>query len=346
MSVWLNRIATSVPRFEAHGKFLAYAPMMLADERDRRKFARLADKAQIERRYTIFEPAPEPERLDSGDFYVRGSFPPTSARMALFDEHALPLALEACREALAGSRGGDITHLIVTTCTGLSTPGLDLQLQQALGLRSSLERTVIGFMGCYAAINGLKAASHIVRSEPRAKVLLVNLELCTLHLQEDVDLEGLLGFMQFADGCAASVISAESEGLQLKRFHCDVLPEAAELITWQVGDRGFAMELSPSLPKVLGDNIADLMNWVDAPISLWAVHPGGRAILDAIQAGLSLPEDALAVSRAVLRDYGNMSSATVMFVLKAMLESAAPGAGLAMAFGPGLTLESMIFDKP
>ncbi|MBZ0137250.1 MAG: type III polyketide synthase [Planctomycetes bacterium] len=346
MSVWLNRIATAVPPFEAHGKFLAYAPSMLSDERDRRMFTRLASKAQIERRYTIFEPAPEPDRLDAGDFYVRGSFPPTSARMALFDEHALPLALRACREAIAQTRPADITHLVVTTCTGLSTPGLDLQLQQALGLRSSLERTVIGFMGCYAAINGLKAAWHVVRSVPTAKVLLVNLELCTLHLQENVDLEGMLGFMQFADGCAASLISSEAEGLQLKRFHCDVLPEAAELITWQVGDRGFAMELSPSLPKVLGDNIAGLMNWVDAPINLWAVHPGGRAILDAIQAGLNLPKDALDTSRAVLHDYGNMSSATVMFVLKAMLESSTHGTGLAMAFGPGLTLESMIFDKP
>lgn len=346
MSVWLNRIATAVPPFEAHRKFVAYAPSMLDDERDRRMFARLAGKAEIERRYSIFEPAPEPERLDAGDFYVRGRFPPTSARMAMFDEHALPLALQACRKAITGSQPGDITHLVVTTCTGLSTPGLDLQLQQALGLRSSLERTVIGFMGCYAAINGLKAAWHIVRSVPTAKVLLVNVELCTLHFQENVDLEGMLGFMQFADGCAASIISAEGEGLQIKRFRCDVLSEAAKLITWQVGDRGFNMELSLKLPKVLGDNIARLMTWLDDPISLWAVHPGGRAILDAIESGLNLPKDALAASRAVLRDYGNMSSASVMFVLKAMLETRSSGTGLATAFGPGLTLESMVFEKP
>jgi alpha-pyrone synthase len=345
-AVWLNRIATAVPPHEGHGKFLQYAPSMLSDDRQRRMFTRLAEKAQIERRYTIFEPSPDPQRLDAGDFYVRGSFPSTAARMALFDKHALPMALGAAREAITGLRAQDITHLVVTSCTGLSAPGLDLQLQQALGLRSSLERTMIGFMGCYAAINGLKAAWHIVRSVPTARVLLVNLELCTLHLHENVDLEGLLGFMQFADGCAASVISANPVGLELKHFRCDVLPEAAELITWQVGDRGFEMELAPSLPKILGDNIAGLLHWLDEPVELWAVHPGGRAILDAVEAALKLPADALKPSREVLRSYGNMSSATVMFVLKAMLEADKPGSGIAMAFGPGLTLESMIFRKP
>ena len=344
-AVWLNKVATAVPAHEGHAKFLQYAPSMLADDRQRRMFARLAEKAQIERRYTIFEPSPDPARLDAGDFYVRGSFPSTAARMALFDQHALPLAQKAAREALVGLRPQDITHLVVTTCTGLSAPGLDLQLQQALGLRSSLERTVVGFMGCYAAINGLKTAWHIVRSMPTARVLLVNLELCTLHLHENVDLEGLLGFMQFADGCAASVVSANPTGLELRRFHCDVLPEAAELVTWHVGDRGFAMELAPSLPKVLGDNIAPLLHWLDEPVNLWAVHPGGRAILDAVESALKLPPDALQASREVLRNYGNMSSATVMFVLKAMLDGK-PGNGLAMAFGPGLTLESMTFRKP
>jgi alpha-pyrone synthase len=319
---------------------------MLSDDRQRRIFTRLAEKAQIERRYTIFEPSPDPQRLDAGDFYVRGSFPSTSARMELFDRHALPLALGAAREAIVGLRPQDVTHLVVTSCTGLSAPGLDLQLQQALGLRSSLERTMIGFMGCYAAINGLKAAWHIVRSVPTARVLVVNLELCTLHLHENVDMEGLLGFMQFADGCAASLVSANPAGLEFKRFHCDVLPEAAELITWRVADRGFAMELAPSLPKVLGDNITGLLRWLDEPVDLWAVHPGGRAILDAVESALKLAPEALKPSREVLRNYGNMSSATVMFVLKAMLEDRKAGNGLAMAFGPGLTLESMTFRKP
>jgi alpha-pyrone synthase len=344
--VWLNTVATAVPPHEGHAKFLDYAPSMLSDERQRRMFVRLAEKAQLERRYTVFEPSADPARLDAGDFYVRGGFPSTAARMKLFDEHALPLALPAAREAIAGIRPQDITHLVVTSCTGLSAPGLDLQLQQALGLRSSLERTVIGFMGCYAAINGLKAAWHIVRSMPTARVLLVNLELCTLHLHEDVDLEGLLGFMQFADGCAASMISANPVGLELRRFRCDVLPQAAELITWQVGDRGFDMELAPSLPKVLGDNIESLLHWMDEPVELWAVHPGGRAILDAVETALKLSPGALVTSREVLRNYGNMSSATVMFVLKAMMDAAKTGSGIAMAFGPGLTLESMIFRKP
>jgi predicted naringenin-chalcone synthase len=345
-NVWLNRIATALPPFEGHSKFLEYAPSMLADERERRMFARLAEKAQIDQRYTIFEPSPDPERLDVGNFYSRGDFPLTAARMQMFELHAPALATAAAREAISGLRPQDITHLIVTSCTGFSAPGLDLQIQQALELRPSLERTLIGFMGCYAAINGLKAAWHTVRSMPDAKVLLVNLELCTLHLQERVNLEGLLGFMQFADGCAASIISAEPNGLELKRFQCEVMPEAADLITWHVGNHGFNMHLSTSVPKVLGDNLPSLLRWLDEPINLWAVHPGGHAILDAVESGLRLQPEDLRASREVLRKFGNMSSATVMFVLKSMLEGGDAGNGIAMAFGPGLTLESMTFRKP
>jgi alpha-pyrone synthase len=345
-NVWLNRIATALPTFEGHRKFVEYAPSMLRDERERRMFARLAEKSQIEQLYTIFEPSPDPQRLDAGGFYRQGEFPSTAARMQMFELHAQPLALAAARDAITGLRPQDITHLIVTSCTGFSAPGLDLQLQQALKLRPSLERTMIGFMGCYAAINGMKSAWHIVRSMPDAKVLLVNLEICTLHLQECNSLEGLLGFMQFADGAAASVISAEPAGLELKRFRCEVMPQAADLITWHIGNHGFDMGLSPRLPKVLAENLPSMLRWLDEPINLWAVHPGGRAILDAVESSLNLKPTDLRASREVLRKFGNMSSATVMFVLKSMLEGSEAGNGIAMACGPGMTVESMTFRKP
>ncbi len=351
-SVWLNRIGTAVPAHDVHRKFVEFAPALLRDERERRMFARLAEKAQIEHRFSIFEPSPDPALLDAGEFYVKGCFPGTAARMAMFEKHALPLAVNAAREALSDVDRNTITHLIVATCTGFSAPGLDLQLAHELGLRPYVERTVIGFMGCFAAITGLKAASHIVRSDPGARVLLVNLELSTLHLQEGADLEGVLGFMQFGDGCAASVISAEARGLKLGQFHCNVMHDAAQLITWMVGDHGFAMHLSPSVPGVLGESIVRMLQpfattSTMAATGMWAVHPGGRAILDAVESGLSLRPGALAGSRRVLRDFGNMSSATVMFVLRDLLaDSEARGNGLAMAFGPGLSLESMTFEKP
>jgi predicted naringenin-chalcone synthase len=348
--VWINKISTAVPPYDVHRKFLEYAPTMLPDERQQRMFARLSDKAQIEHRYSVVQPSNAPGQLDTNNFYRRGKFPSTAERMQLFEKHALPLALKASRE-VCGNQAAEITHLIVTTCTGMSAPGLDLQLQRALGLHSSVERTVIGFMGCYAAINGLKAARHMVRSEPGARVLLVNLELSTLHLHESADLESLLGFMQFADGCAVSMISAEPRGLELGRFHCDVMPEARELITWNVGDSGFGMELSPQVPLVLGSHLEALIsNWIKpderADLGLWAVHPGGRAILDAVEKSLTLKAGDLKASREVLREFGNMSSATVMFVLRSMLEDRdVSGNGVAMAFGPGLTLESMLFRK-
>jgi alpha-pyrone synthase len=208
-----------------------------------------------------------------------------------------------------------------------------------------VERTMVGFMGCYAAINALKLARHIVRSDPKAGVLMVNLEHCTLHLQETQELEQVLSFLLFADGAAASLITAREEGLALDSFKAVMVPETKGLITWRVRDLGFDMLLSGQVPTELGRALheGELMAERDG-IDLWAVHPGGRSILDAVEKGLELSADALAASREVLSRFGNMSSATVMFVLQRMMREALPGQrGCAMSFGPGLTAETMRF---
>ena len=242
-----------------------------------------------------------------------------------------------------------ITHVLVTTCTGLYAPGLDFDIVDHLGLCSSVERTMIGFMGCYAAINGLKTARHIIRSEPSARVLMVNLELCSLHLQETQDLEQVLSFLLFADGCAASILSAEPTGLALDSFRAVLIPETRDLITWKIRGLGFDMFLSGHVPIAIGKGLDALGQDVTGPftaddITLWGVHPGGRTILDAVERGLALPPDALAASRSVLERFGNMSSATVMFVLEELMRHAQPGErGCAMSFGPGLTAETMLF---
>jgi alpha-pyrone synthase len=239
--------------------------------------------------------------------------------------------------------------VVVTSCTGLYAPGLDFDIVRHLGLNPSVERTMIGFMGCYAAVNALKSANYIVRAQPEAKVLVLNLELCSLHFQETPELEQVLSFLLFADGCSASLVSAEPKGLAIDSFLAVGLPESSHLITWRIGDGGFDMHLSGQVPgeikRAMKDVGCKMTRGRDLQsIDLWAVHPGGRTILDAVEQGLELPPDSLRFSRDILSRYGNMSSATVMFVLqKVMAEAQSGQQGCAMSFGPGVTAETMLF---
>jgi alpha-pyrone synthase len=350
-TAYINRIATAVPTHDVHETFVRFADSLLEDPRLRKLFGRMADRSGIAHRYSTLEPAADPTAgaIDAAGQFTRGRFPSTGDRMGLFEAAALPLALEALGTLDIGDRRDRISHLIVTTCTGLYAPGLDMQIAAKLGLRSSVERSMVAFMGCYAAFNALKLARHIVRSEPEAQVLVVNLELCTLHLQETQNIEQVLSFLVFADGCAASLVTAEPEGIALDHFHAALIPQTEGLITWRVGDIGFDMHLSGQVPGAIGEGLASaaslILDGADPnAIDLWAVHPGGRSVLDAVATGLALPPNALEDSRAVLRDYGNMSSATIMFVLARMMRHGRAGArGCAMGFGPGLVAETMLF---
>ncbi len=312
----------------------------------------MAERSGITHRYSVLAPAQDPGggAVDDGGFYTRGAFPSSATRMALYERTALPLALDAVASLKRTNDLGTISHLIVTSCTGFYAPGLDMQLAAVLGLRPDVERTMVGFMGCYAAFNALKLARHIVRSEPESRVLLVNLELCTLHLQETQDLERVLSFLVFADGCAASLVSAEPEGLALDHFHAALVPESEGLITWRIGDLGFDMHLSGQVPAALAEGPDS--GRADDPRrgqtggygvvgrpSRWSVGYWMRSV-----ALSPLPAAALDISRGVLRDFGNMSSATILFVLERMMRAVAPGQrGCAMAFGPGLMAETMLF---
>jgi predicted naringenin-chalcone synthase len=351
---WLNRIGTAVPSHDIHAEFVDFARTALADARSRALFERMADLADIEHRFSLFAPGPKPRNhvLDSRGFYLRRSFPTTGARMALYREAALTLAREAISALDIEAERACITHLIVASCTGFTAPGLDFDIMQAVGLASSIERTIVGFMGCFAAVNALRLARHIVRSEPASKVLVVNLELSSLHLQEHWELEKMLSFLLFGDGCAACLVSAAPTGLRFEHFRAAVIPRSADLITWHIGDQGFEMHLSGQVPgrirRWLRENgTALLAGRTIEDVSLWAVHAGGRSILDAVQHGFALPPDALRHSRDVLRDFGNMSSATLVFVLDRILRSShRTGDGIAMAFGPGLTVETFGFHRP
>ncbi len=339
---FLNAIGTAVPPHDVHARFLAHAPTLLRTERERALFDRMAERSGIAHRFS-------PLRGDVSDnFYLPGAFPSTARRMARYAADCLPLAAAAL-DALGARLGRDwregVTHLVAVSCTGFEAPGLDQRLMAHFGLDPRIERTLVGFMGCNAAFHALKLARHIVRAEPQARVLVVNLELCTLHFQETSSLEQALCFMLFADGCTAALVTAEVQGLELERFRQETLPDSEGLITWRIGDDGFDMRLSGRVPGVILRHLPAHLAALDAPdATLWAVHPGGRSILDAVQLALRLGEGQMAPSRQVLHEFGNMSSATVMFVLaRIMAEGAAGRRGVALGFGPGVGVESLAF---
>jgi predicted naringenin-chalcone synthase len=343
----ITSIACATPSHDVHDAFIGWARARLSESRQAAVFDRMAARSGIAHRWSVL-----PRGRDGGSpvaadgFYADGFMPTTAARMTLYAEKAPELALAAI--AKLGDLGAP-THIVVASCTGFVAPGLDQVLCRELNLDSAVERVLIGFMGCYAAVTALKTARHIVRSEPGARVLVVTLELSTLHLQPATEIEPLLAMLQFGDGAAAAIVAAEGAGLALEAPFASSLPDSAGLIEWNIGDTGFAMHLSGEVPG----RIAAALNQPETRRALtggvepsnidgWAIHAGGRSILDAVEEALSLAPDALDDSRTVLTEFGNMSSATLMFVLGRMFLRR-PRQGVALAFGPGLAAEGLRF---
>jgi alpha-pyrone synthase len=347
----LNAIGTAVPGNDVHAAFIRWAEERLGEPRLRALFGRMAARSGIEHRWSVLPPAPDGgSPVDPGGFYD-GEFPATGARMQVYAEAAPKLALEAIgrldSKALAG-----ITHLIVASCTGFVAPGIDQIIAAELGLGGHVERTLVGFMGCYAAVSSLRLAHHIVRSEPEARVLVVTVELSSLHLQYEEDVERLLAALQFGDGATASLVTGEPDGFALSRPFAATLADSGDLIRWRVGDHGFVMDLSGEVPGRIGEALRDrsvreamLGNEAPRAFDSWAVHAGGRSVLDAVEHGLDLPKEALSASREVLTRFGNMSSSTLPFVLERMLADPERRRGIALAFGPGLAAEGFHFER-
>jgi predicted naringenin-chalcone synthase len=292
--------------------------------------------------------------------------PSTRFRNDVYRDTALPLFVEAARVALARADVDvdQVTHVVTVSCTGFTQPGPDLAVVTELGMRASVFRHHIGFMGCYAAFPALRIAASFCAEDPDAIVLVVCAELCTLHIRASDDSDQIIANSVFGDGAAAVVVTpdlpsarfaAEPDpdgpvGLRLDAFATAVIPEGAGDMAWNIGDEGFEMVLSSAVPQLIEHNIAAAVAPVLAAIEvssaaavpLWAVHPGGRAIVDRVEEELRLPAEAVRASREVLREHGNMSSATVLFVLERILRDQ-PAQGtqvVALAFGPGLTVES------
>lgn len=295
--------------------------------------------------------------------FLAGS-PSTFARMEAFAREAPPLAVAAARSALENSRidSSRVTHLFVVSCTGFVSPGLDVDLVETLPLSPDVHRVLFGFQGCAAGIAALRTAAEVVRGSPEAIVLVVAVELSSLHFQPDFEDEDLRGHALFADGAGAAVVEwSQDESLspahtvRLGRGASRLLPATRDQMTWTVTDHGFSMRLSSRVPDALGEAIPDFVETLSVAErgpttpSLWVVHPGGPAILDRLQERLGLGDEALASSREVLRRHGNMSSATIFFVfaeaLRAAREVESPHStdGVALAFGPGLLAEGLAF---
>lgn len=331
------------------------------------------DQSGIDRRYTVIDgfDADGGDGGRSSEFYDREEErllrPGTRIRNELYIEAATKLYVDAAQQALAASDGigpEDITHVITVSCTGFYQPGPDYKIVRALELDPHVQRYHLGFMGCYASFPALRAAKAFCEADPGAVVLLVSAELCTLHVRSSNDPDQIIASSVFADGAAAAIVTGRAPGpettaLRLDEFDTALTPVGEDDMAWKIGDEGFEMILSSYVPKIIDQHIRGALEPLFArepglaerpykDIQRWAVHPGGRSILDKVESKLELRPDQLMPSRETLRQFGNMSSATILFVLKHIMDSPSEEPEervCAMAFGPGLTVETALLTK-
>jgi predicted naringenin-chalcone synthase len=351
-------IGTAVPAFKhAQKDILQFMQQVYAlDTVENRKLKFLYSQSGIETRYSVIPDYSH--QLPEWKFYPHSEnlepFPDLEKRMRWFNRYAAPLSVDAIRECISEKiNSKDITHLITVSCTGMSAPGLDLMVMELMDLPKNIFRTSINFMGCYAAIHGLKMADMICNNDRNAKVMIVCTELCTLHFQKDASPDSLASTLLFSDGSAAALVmhdDAGAKGLHLKSFYSEVVPKGKRDMAWELSSTGFLMTLSGYIPDLIKEDFEPLVQRAlqhagiqQEDISNWCIHPGGRRIVDTIHKSLELPEGKLQACYDVLRDYGNMSSPTILFVLKELMQNSNSDESIfGAAFGPGLTMETFV----
>lgn len=355
MNSYLCHIETGVPPYVfSQGDLYNRLMQDYPEAASRRILKALFAASGIETRHSVLPDAGMPR--GEGELFWKDEWPRTGARNRVYARECPALAIPTARRALinANISPGEVTHVITVSCTGFYSPGLDCELIHDLRLSPSIQRYHLGFMGCYAAIPALRMAHQYCCADRNAVVLIMCVELCSLHLRPAADIDTFLANTLFADGAAAAIVTGipcSESYLQLGTFYSHLAAEAEQHMAWTIQDDGFHMRLSSQIPELIERNVRRILprdidsamaEWGNA--MLWAVHPGGRAILDKLQQALSLPPTALLASHEVLRRYGNMSSPTVLFVMKEIAKRVTPGEWplCAMAFGPGLTLESLL----
>ena len=348
-------IGTALPSFRHTQEDILHFMQQVfdLDTAGQRKLKFLYQHSGISSRYSVIPDYSRP--MSEWKFFPAGEslepFPSLESRMYQYNRFAASLSVDAIRHCLSHTRTRpeEITHLITVSCTGMSAPGLDIQVMELMELPKSISRSSINFMGCYAALHGLKQALAICKSEPAVKVMVVCTELCTLHFQKTPTIDNITASMLFGDGAAGVLIANdESEkGVVIKDFYSEVLPKGKKDMAWGLSSSGFLMTLSGYVPELIETDFRPLLNRALTKYSLgmeeisaWCIHPGGKRILQAVEKSLSLGSSALEAGYSVLDKYGNLSSPSVLFVLKAMLDRGAEGNIITAAFGPGLTMET------
>jgi predicted naringenin-chalcone synthase len=349
-------IGTAVPTYcHQQADILQFMQTVYAaTETDKRKLRFLYQQSGIRQRYSVMADYSRP--TEDWKFYPQTEnlepFPSLEQRMMVFNKQAPLLSVDAIRDCLNHAHDPKkITHLITVSCTGMSAPGLDLQIVELLDLEKTIFRTSVNFMGCYAAIHALKIADAICKADPNANVLIVCTELCTLHFQREATADNITSSLLFGDGSAAILISGdenESEGLHIDSFYSEVIPKGKRDMAWELSSNGFLMTLSGYVPDLIEGDFEKIVNRAlkketisKDDVSHWCIHPGGKRILEAIHKSLGFTNGQLSASYKVLSEFGNLSSASILFVLKEMLDEKNEIKKLfGAAFGPGLTVET------
>jgi predicted naringenin-chalcone synthase len=331
------------------------------NEVEKRKLKFLYHQSSINFRYSVI---PDYSKsINEWKFYPHSEalepFPNLELRMSWYNKHAAPLSVDAIRNCMDGHlHSNEITHLITVSCTGMSAPGLDLQVMELLDLPKNTYRTSVNFMGCYAAIHALKMADAICKNDLTAKVIIVCTELCTLHFQKEATTDNIASSLLFADGSAALLVTHDdsvNKGWHIDDFYSEVVSRGKRDMAWELSGSGFIMTLSGYVPELIEEDFEPLVNRAlqhngkkKEDITHWCIHPGGRRIVDAIAKSLQINKEALSNSYQVLQDYGNMSSPTILFVLKEIMQQAnltKKNQVFGAAFGPGLTMETLLLSS-
>lgn len=359
----LISIGTAVPPHSLSQKEMI--PLMQKiyglDAIEARKLAFMYRQSDIDTRYTVLADYKQPDEKHwnfiSSD--QDEPLPNLDERMKIYNREALPLSVLSINDCLKDKISPkEITHLITVSCTGMSAPGLDLQIAEAMDMKPELFRTSVNFMGCYGAVHALKLAKLICDSTPNANVLIVATEFCSIHFQKDYTPDSASSTILFSDGSAAVLVSnviRSEKKLQLTNFYSKVAYRGKKDMAWELSHRGFIITLSSYIPDLIEQDIAALVEGATQhsglsikDITHWCIHPGGKKILSAIQKQLQLSDDDMLFSKSILSRYGNMSSPTVLFVLKEILdnlEDDKPANIFGTAFGPGLTMETFLCTK-
>jgi len=354
-------IATKLPPFKhKQDDLFAFAEKIYCNnETESRKLKFLYRQSGITNRYSVVPDysVESNERIFFPHAADLEPFPTLEKRMKLYQDHAANLCVDAIEDCISNKiKKEQITHLVTVSCTGMSAPGIDLEIMEMMGLQQNIVRTSVNFMGCYAAIHGLKLADAFCKSNPDANVMVVCVELCTLHFQKSISADNMTSSLLFADGCAAMLIQPGNTkhcGFRIKSFFSDVSFKGKKDMAWELSSTGFLMTLTGYVPELIREDFSALVEKAlsaeglnQSDISHWCIHPGGKKILDTITMSLGIKTDVLKYSYEVLNDYGNMSSPTILFVLKKLLEEFEKENYLqqpvifSAAFGPGLTMET------